>query len=535
MQMVRSRQSKQVAVWRLFQENMKTNHSEKEEKGGELVINRDAFRSWVSENLAPVTFLLAYFLTVVVGNLFFLSSSWRVSLQSASYTAAILQFDTLFSAGFWALLFAPFLVTPVVVKTVRLTMSRRVCRIAAWIPEFQRFDYAVVTAACLLYVYLSLWRADAFALFARGADAVSSVEARFLILGQMSFVAKVVLMSLLSYLSIYPLVRWMRTGEMFWAVAMVFNVVIVSVFLTVINMKWPILIFYAGLILSVFVYAKKRVYLKVAIGSVFLISAYLLISTYVFRLSPVNPASITIPPKAESAISAAEGGKASQGVAQIQGSRDIPSGATDLARSLTDESGKRSQDYQPAALKMVETAFEKAPWLISTAVNRMAVIYPYYYQVFTNEGAVCGGVVEQARIGQVCRPSTYIYKRMFQNDRFSGIGTSPASVHVSGYALGGWPVALFALVAASVILGLFSCLPLDESSSVGALGVVGAIAGYHFSQLPGEGPLIYDHGIAWTILALALYAGLRVLGAIVAKRLNYREAAKRVTDDVRGN
>jgi len=40
---------------------------------------------------------------------------------------------------------------------------------------------------------------------------------------------------------------------------------------------------------------------------------------------------------------------------------------------------------------------------------------------------------------------------------------------------------------------------------VGSLAITGGIAGYHFSQVPGEGPLIYDHGVLWVFLMLFLY------------------------------
>ena len=59
-------------------------------------------------------------------------------------------------------------------------------------------------------------------------------------------------------------------------------------------------------------------------------------------------------------------------------------------------------------------------------------------------------------------------------------------MHVSGYALGGWPIALATLFAGSMLLGLFSSLPLDRNVTISALGIVGALAGYHLSQVPGE-------------------------------------------------
>ena len=163
----------------------------------------------------------------------------------------------------------------------------------------------------------------------------------------------------------------------------------------------------------------------------------------------------------------------------------------------------QNSDVLNGVVSVGAAAAYNAPMLMFNVVNRMAIIYPYYYQVFTKEGQVCGSVIAAAKVGAACRPSTFIYTRMF-NDSFNGRGTAPAAVHISGYALGGWPIALVALLCASVILGLFASLPLHSSASIGALAITGAIVGYHFSQLPGEGPIFYDHGVFWVLLMLFL-------------------------------
>ena len=408
-------------------------------------------------------FLSSYFLSVVAGNIIYTSPLGRAQLERSIYTA-ILQFDTLFSAGFWALLLAPFLVTPIVIKLIRSAMERHLRKAVNLFPEFSKIDYAVITATCFAYVFFALLKADAFILFSSGVDALSSVEARFHIRNQTGFAAMAILMSILPFLSIYSLIRWMRGDGVFWSAMTVSNAFIMTVFLTVLNMKWPVLIYDIGLILAVFVYAQRRPYLKAATGSVLLILAYLLISAFVFRLA-------------------------------------APAESYDEAKTISTLTSK-SPYY---IVRLTDAAMHSAPMLAMAAVNRMAIIYPYYYQVFTTEGAVCGGIIEQARVGPTCRPSTFIYTRIFGDDGFRGRGTSPAAVHISGYALGGWPVATFALICASIILGIFACLPLDMNAIFGALAVTGGLVGYHFSQLPGEGPLIYDHGVLWVFLILFLY------------------------------
>jgi hypothetical protein len=470
------------------------------------MIYRNTLRHWASRNLAPLMFLSMYFLTVVVGNIIFTTPFGKAQLEKLSYTAAILEFDTLFSAGYWALLLVPFLVTPIVVTLVRRAMERPLQKTAQRFPEFSKTTYAMIAAACFGYVLFALLKADAFTLFSSGSDALSAVEARFLIRNRAGAAALIILMSILPFLSVYSLIRWMRRDGVFWIAMSVSNTVIMTVFLTVLNMKWPVLVFDIGLVLAVFVYAQRRPYLKAAIGSVMLIAVYLLISTFVWRI-------------AAPALAPAESPRAAK--------TETASILTTTTSTLT------SNSSSPYIVRLAEAAMQSAPMLAIAAVNRMAVAYPYYFEVFSTEGAVCGGILEQARVGPACRPSTFIYTRIFGDDGFQGRGTTPAAVHISGYALGGWPVAIFALICASIILGLFACLPLDMNATIGALAITGGIAGYHFSQVPGEGPLIYDHGVLWVFLTLFLYIMccwiydkskvIQVAGNTTVLHMGYRE------------
>ena len=403
------------------------------------MIYRDTLRHWASRNLAPLMFLSLYFLTVVVGNIIFTTPFGRAQLEKLSYTAAILEFDTLFTAGYWTLLLVPFLVTPIVVTLVRRAVERPLQKTANGFRNFQKRHYAVIAAGCFGYVLFALLKADAFTLFSSGADALSAVEARFLIRNRAGAAALIILMSVLPFLSVYSLIRWMRRNGVFWIAMSVCNTVLMTVFLIVLNMKWPVLVFDIGLVLAVFVYARRRPYLKAAIGSVMLIAVYLLVSAFVWRIA----APAFAPTSARTSAQAAE--------------------ATSAPTS-------NSPYY---IVRLVEAAMHSAPMLAIAAVNRMAVAYPYYFEVFTTEGAVCGGILEQARVGPACRPSTFIYTRIFGDDGFQGRGTTPAAVHISGYALGGWTVAIFALICASVILGIFTCLPLDMNATIGALQLQG--------------------------------------------------------------
>jgi hypothetical protein len=452
----------------------------------------DKLRVWISKNLAPLIFLSAYFVTVVLGNILYALPYGREQLEKNRYTADILQFETLFSAGYWLLLFLPFLVTPVVIIGVRKFAGKYLEGWSRIFPEFTKSEYLFIVTVSYLFVLYAMFKADAFSLFLAGTDPVASVEARFKIRNQLGFIPLVVLMSILHYLSIYSLIRWIMASTRFWMVATIANAVLMSAFLVLLNMKWPILIFYAGLVLAVFVYAKRYPYLKALVGGVLLITMYFMISAFVFRLIPAAQAPEEINPQIPQIALTPQVQQESQKVpGEVKGATGV--GAIDKT------------------LIVGHAAVSNAPMLLFNVVNRMAIIYPYYYQVFTKEGQVCGGIIAQARIGPACRPSTFIYSRIF-NDSFNGRGTAPAAVHISGYSLGGWPIAIFALLCASIVLGLFASLPLNAGAVVGSLAVTGAIVGYHFSQIPGEGPIFYDHGVFWVVLGLVIFKGWRTLG-----------------------
>jgi hypothetical protein len=252
------------------------------------------------------------------------------------------------------------------------------------------------------------------------------------------------------------------------------------------------------------VYAKKYAYFKTIIGGVLLILMYFLISAFVFRLAAPSQMVENTPAQAESKLPSVQ----TDSKAPMDSSMGSASNKTQVAR----DSGVIEN-----VVNVGGAAAYNAPMLMFNVVNRMAIIYPYYYQVFTKEGAVCGGVLAQARIGQPCRPSTYIYGRIF-DDQFKGRGTAPAAVQITAYALGGWPLAVIGLLCASIVLAVFASLPLGASATIGSLAITGAIAGYHFSQLPGEGPIFYDHGVFWTLLVLILFGVWRAVSHRLGSR-----------------
>jgi len=452
-------------------------------------LKNDTLRPWIIRNMSPVIFLAAFFLTVVLGNLLFATPFGRAQLQKIPSYAIIYNFPTIFTPLYWLLLFLPFLMTPIMVILVRRYLEKPVHRLCARVPEIRRIDYLVIAGLALGHVGYHLWKANAFSLYGTGTDAVSSVEIRFQILSGLRFWTMAVLMSILPFLAVYAQIRWIRSSALFWKVTTVVVASLVALYMVLLNMKWPFLVFAAALILTVFAHSQRRPYIKAGIGTVALFATYLVISSHVFRYAD---SSSNAPPPELAAPSV------------IAPEASAPGTPPHTLPEVRPNKGVLSE-----ALDTPKLAFTRAPETLFSGLTRMAILYPFYYQVFTEEGYVCGGILAQARVGPACRPSTYIYTRVFGRDGFEGRGTAPAAVHISGYSLGGWPIALFAMVCASIVMALITCLPITASATVGAFGIMGAVAGYHFSQVPGEGPIFYDHGLIWTLIPVVIYSILR--------------------------
>lgn len=465
------------------------------------MVGSNKLRDWLSINIAPVVFLAAYFLTVVLGNLVYALPSARSYLMNIPFTARIFSFETLFSPGYWLLLLSPFVVTPIVVWLVRRFLQSTVIRVAGFFPEFTRSSYLLLLILCYGVVIYSFWQAEAFKLFLEGSDFASSVEARFVIRERVSFFSMALLMSNLHFLSIYGVVKWVREGGLWWGGVTLLNAVVISVLLIVLNMKWPILIFYAGLVLAVFIYTPRHPFVKAAVGMMALLLVYFLISAFVYRISPPVVESAQQPGVSEALPEKYEANQ-SKGASSPLNPAEVG-----------DSNVQKGTDV----LALSSAIGGRVPQMMFHAINRMAISYPYYYEIFTRRGQVCGGLLVQAQVGQKCRPSFYVYSEIF-NDQFKQRGTAPAAVHITAYALGGWSLAAIGLLCGSVLLGVFASLPLNAGSLMGAMAVTGGVMGYHLSQLPGEGPLFYDHGVVWAVLMLLVYAlVVKAYRAVVAK------------------
>lgn len=495
-----------------------------------------ALRIWIADNIAMLMFLLFYFVTIVAGNILYATSIGHQLLASGGFPVNSLDFPTSFTPGYWVLLLSPLIIVPILVPILRPFAEKIIIPIVRAAPEFKRFDYFTLLAIFYGFTAWALYRTDALALASNTDDAISAINSRFNIQAQLNFWEKVIIHSILPALSIYSIVASITKKDRIWSVTAIFNIAAMSIILFAMNMKWPILVFYISVIVTIFIFSTRYAYIKALLGTVALVCAYLVISVHVFRFTPSDEPSESPSPQVAIEQTYSESHSPDKLVNQaasiepneIEKIREkwTPVSPQELHRDNelggfrnSQESGNSLSEIGEKISSLTRTSAHNAPFLFSHAVNRMAISYPYYYSIFTNEGPVCGDLFAYVTPGhKPCHPSTLVYSRIFGADGFEGRGTAPAAPHITGYALGGWSVAALGLLGLCVVLAAFAAIPWRSSATAGTFTIIGATVGYHFSQIPGEGPIIYDHGFIWPILIASLYTATRFASAKLNKQ-----------------
>lgn len=404
-------------------------------------------------------FLGFYTLTTIVGNLIY-TTPWGQGWPAASIIGFSWdRFRVGFGVGYWTLLLFPLVLMPPVAILTGGALRSTVLRLEWLAADFPKPVFIAIVILLFGYVALSLAQADALSLLVAASDAISAVENRFEVLSRLGFWPVVVMQSPLVFLTVYSVVKASRTTDHFWIVAATLQTVALTACLILLNMKWPAVLFIVTVGFAIFVCAQTHAILKAGIVTMVGVAMYLLISTVLLHFEPV----------------------------------DTPRTPVEAPKVNTVEKTART----------VKAAKDHTPLLLMVAVNRMAMSTPYYYDVFSAEGQVCGTIGDRIlRRTNPCHPSTLIYERMFGADGFQGKGTAPAAIQISGFALGGWPGAVLSLFAGSIVIGGFLSLwPAARwNDLVAASFVMGGYTAYFFTQLPFEGPLIYSHGLWWVAL-----------------------------------
>jgi len=292
------------------------------------------------------------------------------------------------------------------------------------------------------------------------------------------------------FLTVYGVIRFARGDGWRWGAAAILTAIVTAFCLILLNMKWPVVIFIFTIALAVFVASRRHTTIAVvavtALGAV----TYLVISTFLMRF--------------------------------------VPSFAIETAAADASSASRAINAATAVAGQVAISSFDSAATNIVAAINRMAINVPFYltYSDFVLD---CPRGLRSLWIDRPlsCEPTLRVYAQMFGDDGFVGIGTAPATGSLYWYALDGWLGTALALTLGGLLLGLFSSLweGARANAIFAAAVTMGGYTGYFVSQLPIEGPVIYDHGMLWWTLLVLLWAALFWGGRYLYLRLFSRRRA----------
>ncbi|KQW79171.1 hypothetical protein ASC89_12790 [Devosia sp. Root413D1] len=425
-------------------------------------------------------FFVCYGLTVLLGNLIYATPFGVGLLTAAGYPTSFLQFPTTFTFGYWALLLLPLVAMPVIVALSSPILLRPIGGFFRLVPRFSILDFVVISLVTYGVIIFAFYRSEAVGLFLGGASAADAIEARFAMQARLLFPEKVAIHSIMPFLAYYAFVVFLRDRGKFWAVASAMSCVAAFVVLVFLNMKWPVLLFSIGIVASLMMFSQRRFLLmKLLGGSLAMVAIYLLVSAVVFRLAAE--------PEARPAVSVEQGSTSELGFES----------ASDVAEKVQQVAG---------------SALWNTPFLTAHAINRMAISYPYYYEIFTERGPVCGTLIQQYLPGKKpCHPSYLVYTAIFGADGYEDRGTAPAAPHITAYAFAGWFGAALGLAGMGLLLALFTVGQRSSGPMADTWAVLGVVMGYHLSQVPGDEVILYTTGLIWPVLLILAYSGLRKL------------------------
>ncbi|MET4485860.1 hypothetical protein [Bradyrhizobium sp. LA7.1] len=415
--------------------------------------------------VALLTFLGSYLVLTVIGNLLYFTDLGDTIGEHAIKGFSIGNFAHAGSPGYWSLLLLPFILTPPIVVLVR-HFAAPLAPITA-IPSMSKATYALLLAMLYAYAAFALWNADAARLLLHPGNYAGALDNRFRLIALLGFWPQVVIKSVLFSLSIYGLIESLMQRDLFWKIATAFNLIAMSAILILLNMKWPLVLFYVAHFIAILMFAKRPV-LPATLFATMTFVSYFLISLMLLRVTS-GPATIAV---------------------------------NEISRPIATTT-KQDAPKQETINRV--TIVDGLLLSANAVINRMAQPFPFYFEIFSQSPHQCGSLLGRIlRRQSPCQPSNVVYAAMF-SDRFSGEGTAPQPPHVTGFAIQGWSGALIEITLTSIVLGLFAAVSGGAGALQATISVMGAVTGYFYSQLPFEGPIIYDHGVLWWGAPLLLY------------------------------
>jgi hypothetical protein len=530
-------------------------------------------RSLIGPFMPVVIFIVAYTVTTLIGNILF---AWPLGQTIAR--RFVPDFDahsfSLFgSAQYWALLALPLVAIPIFATVSEIAATKLIRRSAVldWIPEIQPHPYAALCTALHIYCLITLGQQHILDLHAASSDAVTAVQNRFIILDRLGFPYRIVVQSILPFLTVFGLVKLIQQKSRFWIAAYAANFLLSSAYLLLLDMKWPMLVFWLLNVIVLFRMVERRVFLSLTVACVFYLVSYVAVSALVLRVSfprgPESGAGSTvvashIPDTQSQPVPGAPGAakrveplnalprtlrgssRAKYAIEKCvgramhrfeQGSRKMRSHSRReryrraaalrcTALIKPSKTMRRAGGAPQAASRVAPTPPRVVPSppqpvsgvtinILANLFGRMAISYPYYFEEFTRAGPACGTIWDRIkRSPSPCSPSQHIYNLIFQDDVTNqNKATAPAAVNVTAYALDGWQGAILCTALAGILLGVFCAFGRFANAMQIAIWVMGSQVAYFETQLPFEGALVYDHGAIWWATMILLFAGLTLV------------------------
>jgi hypothetical protein len=475
---------------------------------------RVSFREKILPGIPLYIFLFSYLATTALGNLLYIfpfgESFPTINIRGFSWS----NFHSSLGFEFWLLILLPFMFAPIAIIIRNLATP-----VAEWIepavPEISKIAYLIILAGMYTYAIHALYSVHAISKFLSAGQAADVVENRFALLDDLGFRPQMVLKSLLVFLSLYAAARAAREHKLFWYIATILNTIVLTTCLILLNMKWPAVMFILTLGVCTFVLSERHSLAKalciVAIG----IIVYLSLAVVLLRWFPPEHGSISSTttevlvqnPKPDIFATPPDTPSTSRtpDTESPTSLESVPKAAKELPIK-TEAPVKLDLSLAKSTLGGI---YSFAPRILISSLNRMAIAAPYYFDFGNQDGKNCAPELSRLWIkrDRTCEPTTNIYTQMFGHDGFEGRGTAPAAVNLYGYALAGWPGAIASTLLATIILGLFLSLwtRVSRNALFAAAFIMGAYTAYFFSQLPWEGPIIYDHGMIWWTLLVSAW------------------------------
>lgn len=417
---------------------------------------QEQVRIYLGKNLAVLTFLSAYFFTTVLANLIypFLGLKWT-SLGLTNFRFS--DFSTSRTLGYWMLLFLPFFFALICVVASRSLLLPTVERIGRSLSEFDARDYAFILVFCYGYVIFAFWRADAVTLMLEARTSLDSVRMRFELLASLGPWPQIVLKSLLMFLSIYSFIRAFRSRETFWIGVSLLNIVLMSLLLLLLNMKWPALLFYVALAICVVLFSGMRLFVQGAVALVTLVLAYVVIAFLITRTNPAVQTGFVARDFVVLAFNRMAVGYPYYYQTFTEEGQ--------ICGTIADRIQRKINPCQPSSL-IYQKAFGKDEF--EGVGTQPAAVHIYGYAL----GGWAGALIEL-------------------------------------------------LLAAIIMGGFISLpFGPGASTTIQSMIVMGGLAGYFFSQLPVEAALVYDHGLVWWAGLVIGYTGFRKFVGEPARRVD---------------